>query len=141
MNSLVSFEGFLIFDLITQRGFETWQDVQVQERKDFYMMQKCIYDEIEAKGTIKLTGFVENYYNDYDRFDVYNTVYNHSVDDVVNYLKGLKLQVDVYNGNTLQKTDNFNAHTEVTIIARNTIYNEFNTEGLFSKCKRALKIS
>lgn len=73
--------GLFVFDLITPLGFQTWQDVQVQERDDFFMLQKCIYNDETGRGTVKLTGFVQSE-SGYERFDVVTDVFSHDLEDV-----------------------------------------------------------
>lgn len=92
---LVDNEGFFIFDFITPRGFETWQDIQIQERNDFLMIQKCIYQEELKRGIVKLTGFVQNG-NQYDRFDITTEVYNHNLQDVINYAKMIGFKIEIF---------------------------------------------
>ncbi len=97
VDSLLVDGGFFIFDFITERGFETWQDVQIQERNDFLMIQKCIYNKEQKKGTVKLTGFVlDENKQSYDRFDVISDVFNHNLHEVIDYIKFLGLKVEMF---------------------------------------------
>ena len=88
-------DGFMIFDIITPFGFETWQDIQISERTDFLMVQKCIYRNDNKTGTVKLTGFVQNGIM-FERFDVITHVYDHDIQDIFNYAKSLNLNIQFY---------------------------------------------
>lgn len=98
-NRALHSDGLLIFDFITSYGFQTWQDIQIQEREDFFMLQKCIYNEENQRGTVKLTGFVKNENGvEYDRFDVVTDVVYHELEDVVEclHMAGF-VKVETYN--------------------------------------------
>ena len=87
--------GVLIFDLITSRGFETWNDVQIQERSDFFMLQKCIYSEQLKRVTVKLTGFLQDG-EIYRRFDILSDVFNHDITNVVLALQNMSFDVKCF---------------------------------------------
>jgi len=87
--------GFFVFDIITPRGFQTWQDIQIQERSDFVMIQKCIYDEELRRATIKLTGLVQNGEH-YDRFDVVGDVFNHDINMVAETVAELGMKIEFF---------------------------------------------
>ncbi len=92
----VSQGGFLVFDFITLRGFETWQDVQIQDRPDFFMLQKCVYDPKNRSGVVRLTGFVERPATVWGRFDVQSDAYYHNYVEVDHYLRARGFEVRCY---------------------------------------------
>lgn len=109
--------GFLIFDMITPLGFQTWQDVQIQEHDDFFMLQKCFFDGNEGK--LKLTGFVKSQCGTYNRFDITGTVYNHCINTVIERLKSSNFNVEIYGDLTPFENpiQDFSKFTSITVVA------------------------
>ena len=69
--------GYFIFDLNTQAGLKQWNGVMVRPGEEIYLINRGMYDEHTVRAWTKITGFVRDQDEFFERFDetIYNTVY------------------------------------------------------------------
>lgn len=121
--SLIFENGFLIFDIITPFGFQTWNDTQIQTRSDFLMIQKTIYEEHAKIGFVQLCGFIkESGSEKYNRFDITDRVKNYDIQWIENKLMQIGFKsVELYNSwsNLIDKDElMIDKNTNIFIIAK-----------------------
>lgn len=71
-------EGYFVFDLNTRTGLRRWNSIEVDDsREDMTIVNHGIYDIDSARAWMKVTGFVRNADDLYERFEqtAYNTVF------------------------------------------------------------------
>ena len=71
-------DGYFIFDLNTRRGLKRWNGIQVDDSDDeMLIISRGIYDGLNDKAWMKISGFVRMPNGLYERFEetVFNTVF------------------------------------------------------------------
>jgi SAM-dependent methyltransferase len=68
--------GWFIFDLNTRNGLHRWEGMTVDERPDYTLMNRGIYDEASGKVLSRISGYLRMEDGRYERFEelAYNLV-------------------------------------------------------------------
>jgi ubiquinone/menaquinone biosynthesis C-methylase UbiE len=68
--------GWFIFDLNTRNGLRRWEGMTVEERPDYTLLNRGIYDDASGKVLARITGFLRQEDGYYERFEelAYNLV-------------------------------------------------------------------
>ncbi len=69
--------GYFIFDLNTRLGLRNWNHINITPDQDIFLVNRGIFDDNMERAWTKITGFVRNEEDFYERFDetVFNTVF------------------------------------------------------------------
>lgn len=89
VNSFLVDGGIFIFDLITPKGFQyDWNDFQAYEHPDFYLCQKCTYNDSTKNAFIDLVGFLkEKKSTTYQKFSVRESLRCYEITEVKKAIK------------------------------------------------------
>lgn len=87
VHSATTPEGLFIFDLNTRLGLKKrWNSITVEDDETLTLINRSIFDEQNNRAWTRITGFIRNQDDTYDRFEetVYNTAFelaavNHSL--------------------------------------------------------------
>jgi SAM-dependent methyltransferase len=70
-------DGVFIFDLNTPFGLNNWNNVNVTDRDELFLMNRSLYDEASGRATTRISGFLKLENGFYERFEetVFNTAF------------------------------------------------------------------
>jgi SAM-dependent methyltransferase len=117
--------GKLIFDLTTSLGFDSWNEVQIQDKPDYFKLDRGMYNQTTGVASIAITGFFQEH-NDgpFSRFQKTVNNYYHPPSYIYTMLKDCGFSVEVF-------PDDFAAPMPHTAIET------FVTNKLFFNCRRS----
>ncbi|MCB0298504.1 MAG: class I SAM-dependent methyltransferase [Calditrichaeota bacterium] len=79
-------DGWLIFDMNTERGLRQFTNIQVMDQQEVLMISRSIFDARNACSILEITGFVKNETGQFERFDQSLTNFVYNLREIFSYL-------------------------------------------------------